>query len=380
MLREGAVRVGIVADALDDGGGGIATYVRNLVTELRELDPRSDFVLIHYRESADPLYDDLENLVVPIGRGPGAKERRKILRMPFILRRHGFDIVHETTQIGPFFLPGPYRKIVTVHDLVALIHPESLPRSAYWHHRLGLPYVMRTVDRVICDSEATADDLRRLAPASEGKSVVISLASRRHVAEGAMRRGVLARHGLEPDGFLLYVGTLEPRKNIPAMLRAFARARERVTIPKLAVVGKKGWGYEEIFTLVKDLSLEEDVVFTGFVDDDDLPALYDAALAFVYVSRYEGFGLPVLEAMGFGCPVLTSRVSSIPEVAADAALLTDPDDVDAIADSMVRLVTSDDLRLDLARRGRERARRFTWRRTAEETLAVYREVIGEFSG
>lgn len=184
----------------------------------------------------------------------------------------------------------------------------------------------------------------------------------------------LHRQGLVRP-YVLAVGNLEPRKNLPGLLRAFARLAPEVP-HDLVLVGAEGWLTGEIHATLDELRLGGRVRMTGFVEDADLPAWYGAADLFVYPSLYEGFGLPVLEAMACGAPVVTSNVSSLPEVAGDAALLVDPSDVDSIAEEMRRGLTDAALALDLRRRGQLRAADFTWDRTAEQTVAVYREVAG----
>ena len=184
-----------------------------------------------------------------------------------------------------------------------------------------------------------------------------------------------ARYGLTPGRYLLYLGVLEPRKNVPHLLDAYARIAARFPDVPLVIAGKKGWFYEAIFEKVKALKLEAQVRFPGYVPDADLPRLYGGARAFVYPSRYEGFGLPVLEAMQCGVPTITSNVSSMPEVAGEAALLVSPDDCGGLADAMTRLLTDDALAQDLSRRGLAQARQFTWERCARETRAVYQACL-----
>ena len=174
---------------------------------------------------------------------------------------------------------------------------------------------------------------------------------------------------------MLYVGTLQPRKNLARVIEAFARAAAAPAFAGLQLVlaGKKGWLYDDLFAQVERMGLAGRVLFPGYVDDADLPALLSGALAFVFPSLYEGFGIPVLEAGACGVPVITSNTSSLPEVAGDAALLVDPHDVDAIAEAMTRLVTDEALRAELSRRGLANVQRFSWEKCARETLAVLLE-------
>jgi glycosyltransferase involved in cell wall biosynthesis len=183
---------------------------------------------------------------------------------------------------------------------------------------------------------------------------------------------VQQRYGLPPQ-YLLFVGTLEPRKNLTTLLHAYAmlRAESCAADVKLVVAGRTGWLYAEIFDTVKRLGLEKEVIFTGFVDDADLPDLYRGAQVFVYPSLYEGFGLPILEAMASGIPVLTSDLASMPEVAGDAAVLVDPRDPKAIAEGIVRILAEGRLRDALIQKGLSRARHYTWESVAQQTLELY---------
>jgi glycosyltransferase involved in cell wall biosynthesis len=194
------------------------------------------------------------------------------------------------------------------------------------------------------------------------------------VSDPAALAEVRARYGIV-GCYLLYVGTLQPRKNLDRVIEAFARlaGTPAFTDVKLVLAGKRGWLYDDLFAQVKRLGLTGRVIFPGYVADEHLLALLSGAQAFVFPSLYEGFGIPVLEAGACGVPVITSNTSSLPEVAGDAALLVDPHDVDAIAEAMYRLVTDDALRAELARRGLENVKRFSWEKCGRETLAVILE-------
>jgi glycosyltransferase involved in cell wall biosynthesis len=254
--------------------------------------------------------------------------------------------------------------LFTVHDLTFLTFPSLHNGRTRLMAGWALRQAVRIADAFIADAEFTAGELVRTTGVPREKIHVIPLA-----ADEAFRptddAGCLSRLGM-------YVGTLEPRKNLPLLLRAFA-ALER-TDAKLVIAGTKGWMFEEIFALVESLKLTSRVIFTGFVPDADLPALLSAAEVFVYPSLHEGFGLPVLEAMQCGTPVITTNVSSLPEVAGDAALMVSPEDVTGLASAMRRVLDEPGLREEMRGRSMEQARRFSWRETAERTAEVYRQV------
>jgi glycosyltransferase involved in cell wall biosynthesis len=232
---------------------------------------------------------------------------------------------------------------------------------------------------VIAVSTQTADDLMALFGTPARKISVVPNGVGAEFAPGDSAAVARVRAALNlPDRFFLFVGTLEPRKNLMRLVRAYARWRAQAapadSDTKLVVAGGKGWFYAEIFAQVQALGLEDAVRFTGYVDAADLPALYQAALGFVYPSLLEGFGLPVLEAMACGAPVITSRAPSLMEVAGDAALCVEAADEDALAHALALLATQEGLRGELHRRGLVQAARYSWQRTAAETMQVYEKV------
>jgi glycosyltransferase involved in cell wall biosynthesis len=268
------------------------------------------------------------------------------------------------------------RSVVTFHDMTFVTHPE-------WHvpsKRLMFPRMMRWSARraghLIADSDSTRSEMIRVLGMPPDRVTAIPLGAGEEyapVAPGEVAQ-VCSRYGLKPGNFILYVGVLEPRKNIPRLVEAFARIAARIPGVVLVLGGKKGWMYRQIFDQVQETGLAERVRFLGYVAHADLPALYTGARVFAYPSYYEGFGLPVLEAMRCGAAVVTSNVSSLPEVAGDAALQVSPDDAAALADAMLQLSNDEALRRELGRRARVRAAGFSWARCARETLQVYEAV------
>jgi glycosyltransferase involved in cell wall biosynthesis len=275
------------------------------------------------------------------------------------------------------------RTVVTIHDLGYLRFPDAHTRAHRLYLRLSTLWSARVASQVIAVSSATRDDLVRLAHVPPAAITVIhhGLSPRfRPIADSGSVAAAQQRYGITPPYFL-YVGTIQPRKNLVRLIEAFAHLthRERRTAndghgdPTLVIAGKRGWLTEAIERRAAELGVAKRVRFTGYVDDDDLPALLGGALAFVFPSLYEGFGMPVLEAMACGSPVLTSKSSSLPEVAGDAALLVDPTDTTAIAEGLARLSTDGALRAELRTRGLARAAEFTWDRCAEQTLRVLKK-------
>lgn len=287
------------------------------------------------------------------------------------------DVVHSTTFCVPRFRLRPKRLVVTIYDLSFITHPKLHLPANVAHCLAGTRLAIEHADAIIVISEHTRRDLvERLAAPAE-RITVTPLAPDPGLARVTDPRRLAAvrkRYGL-PGHFVLFLGALEPRKNLPRLLEAYAAlpAGLRRDV-KVVVAGMSGWLNDSIRARVAELGLDKSVHFAGYVAADDLGALYSLATVLAYPSLYEGFGLPVLEAMACGTPVLTSNVSSLPEVAGDAAVLVDPADAGSIAAGLRRLLDNPSLRGELAARGIAQAARFSWDRCARQTLDVYRRL------
>lgn len=300
-------------------------------------------------------------------------------RLSVEMALHAPDVLFVPAHVLP--LIHPRASVVTVHDLGYIHYPEAHKPGDRRYLDWSTRWNARQAAAVLADSEATRADLVRAYGACEAKIHVVYLGrdeSLKQVTNPLRLASMRARYDLA-QRYLLYVGTLQPRKNLERVVQAFERLCDRPELADLQLVlaGQKGWLYDSLFQQVARAGLSERVIFPGYIPDDDLPGLLSAATAFVYPSLYEGFGIPVLEAGGCGVPVITSNTSSLPEVAGDAALLVDPHDVDAIADAMYRVVTDPALAAELARRGRENVKRFSWEKCAWETLAVLESVANK---
>jgi glycosyltransferase involved in cell wall biosynthesis len=297
-------------------------------------------------------------------------------------RRLRLDVVHDPIGISPFTLgrwAGDVKRVVTLHDAIAFRYPEGYPWLNNFVHRRYVPATLPNVDQVITVSAHARSELAQFLPPPASTAAVVpnGLDRQFHPLPQEQARAVAARCGLR-GRFVLGVGARQARKNHARLIEAFARVRAALpSMPdlQLAMAGPTQWRGAELAERIDSLGLRGAVVDLGYVPDADLPALYTAATAFAFPSLYEGFGLPVLEAMACGTPVVTSNTTSLPEVAGDAALLVNPCDADAIAHALRRLLTDGPLRQDLRTRGLARAARFTWDRTARETVAVYRRLV-----
>jgi glycosyltransferase involved in cell wall biosynthesis len=319
-----------------------------------------------------PTRADLELRVMPFPR------LWTHLRLSWEMARQPPDVLFVPAHVLPLVHPRP--SVVTVHDLGYLYYPGAHRPLDRLYLDLSTRYNARAASRIIAISQATKDDLVQHYGTEPDKITVVYSGcdeAMQPVEDEATVERVKARYGIRGD-YVLHVGTLQPRKNLERLLEAYAivkRQAKRGETPDLVIAGSKGWLYDQIFRQVKKLSLETEVIFPGYVSQDDLPALLSGARLFAFPSLYEGFGLPVLEAMACGTPVLCSNVSALPEVAGNAALLVDPLDVESMAEAMNCLLQDEGLRAQLTERGLRQVRQFSWDRCARETLAVLEDAL-----
>ncbi len=354
---------------------GTENYSLNLIRYLLALESGHRYRLYFNQSPTAELFPttaDLELRVMPFPR------LWTHLRLSWEMARQPPDVLFVPAHVLP--LVRPRSSVVTVHDLGYLYYPRAHPLLDRLYLDLSTRYNARAASRVIADSQATKDDLVRHYGIEPDKITVVYPGrdeTLQPMEDEATIEKVKARYGIRGD-YILYVGTLQPRKNLGRLLEAYAIVRKQAKkgeTPCLVMAGRKGWLYDQIFQQVERLGLETEVILPGYVPQDDLPALLSGARLFVFPSLYEGFGLPVLEAMACGTPVLCSNVSSLPEVAGDAALLVDPLDVRSIAEAMNHLLQEEGLRTQLVERGFRQARQFSWDRCARETLAVLDDTL-----
>lgn len=369
------MRIGIDARLAAAPRTGIGSYTANLVAALAGAAPQERFVLFSDAPLAEPG-PGFETVVLP-----GA--RRLVwtfASLPGALRRARVDLYHGTTNFEvPLLAPCPL--VATVHDLIPLDFPEAVSRRFRLLFRLLIGRAVRAARRVVAVSRFTAGEIAARFPAAAGKiSVVPNGVDRAFSAGGdeAADRAVRERHGLAGP-YLLFVGVFEPRKNIPLLVEAFGmlrRSRAERRGLSLALAGGVGWRGEEIARGVRERASPEAVRLLGYVPDGDLPALYRGALVTVVPSGHEGFGLPALEAMACGCPVLASDAAALPEVVGEAGELFTPGDPALLARRIGELLDAPARLARLRELGPERAAGFSWERTARLTLEVYREALG----
>jgi glycosyltransferase involved in cell wall biosynthesis len=356
---------------------GIGTYIRNLVHHLGRIDGTTEYVLLcrpqdHGRvEVPGPNFRAVVEPAIPYSIG-------EQVRIPMTLLREHIDLFHAPHYVLP---PAIHcRSVVTIHDCIHLMFPQYLPgRLAYAYAKLQLWTAAHRSDRVLTVSEASKlDILRRFRVPADKITVVYNAIDERLSLEPTDEdvERVSARYQLK-DPFALYVGNIKPHKNLERLIEAFHQLRQESAFEalKLVIIGDEISKYQGLRRAVHVHKLHKHVRFLGFVPLDTLAVLYQLASVFVFPSLYEGFGLPPLEAMYHGTPVVTSNVSSLPEVVGDAAMLVDPYSSESIADGMRRVLTDEHLRAFLRERGMARAREFSWERSVQRIREVYGEVM-----
>jgi len=373
------MNIGILYTSALHQAGGIGRYTRGLVGALAQLD-----------DPGTTRYELVVARDAPLDRLPMLPPRFRVRRLPFSERQmtilwHRFDLpLWVDAWCGPFdvfhapdFVLPPLRRapgLVTVHDLSFLTYPSgAVPGLRRWLKRV-VPASIRRARHVLADSESTRRDIvRHLAVDAAKVSVVGAGVDRRFrpITDPGALGDVRRRYRL-PDRFVLGLGTLEPRKNFEGLIGAFDRIQAEFPELHLVIAGGRGWLYDPILAAAAVSPAADRIHVVGFVADEDLPALYSLARTFAFPSHYEGFGLPVLEAMSCGTPVLASDNSSLPEVAGDAAILVPASDVPALADALARLERDTSLRAACRRRGIARAAGYTWEAAARRLSAVYR--------
>jgi glycosyltransferase involved in cell wall biosynthesis/ubiquinone/menaquinone biosynthesis C-methylase UbiE len=362
---------------------GVGTYTRGLIDGLARVDAENEYLLYSYLDIPEsthmalPRQPNFSVRTVQVGEDHW-KRRWCGAELPSKEALEEVDIIH-----SPFFnAPKEHHGglIVTIHDISFLLYPQFHTEANRLHCFNGTLKAALYADRIIAISHHTKRDLMNYFAVSEDRIRVVYEAPR-HFCYPERSRDVL-RTALERLGiyhnFILCVGSLEPRKNLQALIEAYATyVQHHAGREILVFAGAKGWLNEDIIQLVSTLGLEERVKFLGYVQESDLRVLYSAAKLFVYPSLYEGFGLPPIEAMACGAPVITSNTSALPEVVGDAAIMIDPHNPEELCRAMQMVLSDDELRLRMRRQSLARARLFSWERTAEETLAVYHEVCPE---
>lgn len=373
------MRIVIDAQPLLEPLAGIGRYAQSLLDAFSSLELEDDFSLF-YGASLRPRRVRLPEFSNP-------RLKPALIRFPgrvYRLLTEKMRVLPPSGFIGPcglyhglnYYVPrGKFKKIVNIYDISFMLFPEHFTRERLRDIGGKAGVSAERADLVITGSHAAKEDIVDLMKLNEEKvRVVYNGVGKAFRPAGEKEKAELRKRKNLPEKFILYVGTIEPRKNLAALARAYGRVNPAGV--KLVLAGGEGWLAGGLFEEIRKLNLGDRVVFTGYVPEEDLPALYSSALLFAYPSVYEGFGFPPLEAMACGTPVVAGNRSSLPEVIGDAGLCVDPENTGFLADALSSLLGDGKLRGLMAERGLERASGFTWEKCASETYRIYRELFG----
>ena len=368
-----AINAHLLAHTRSFRRAGVSNYTEALLTNLGEIDRVNRYSVYTTRGLTNRDLKLPANFHVQSSLLPTINPRVRIpweqVLAPPLLKLTGANVFHGVLNVTPLFSPIP--SVVTIHDLAFWSFPQTFRRVNRAYLTWATKVAAKKSAYILAVSEATKREIiRYLGIPAERIVVTYDAAEARFQPPNPAELAAFRQRAGLPERFILFLGTLEPRKNIPTLLEAYANIA-RDTDAALIIGGGKGWLYDEIFAKAEALNLGERIHFAGYIPGDDLPLWYAAATVFAFPSVYEGFGMPLLEAMACGTPTLTSNRSSLPEVVGDAGLTVDPYDAEAMGAALLRLLRDADLRGDLRERGLARAKHFSWRKTAEKTLAVY---------
>lgn len=371
------MRIAIDAHSVGAKLAGNESYATNLIEALAQVDSVNEYTLYVTTREAQARFSQRW----PNFRVQTTLPHTPLIRIPLTLaaelRKHPVDVLHVQFTAPPF-CPCPV--VVSVHDLSFEHLPQTFNRRSRTQLRLTVRHSVRRAARILTLSEHTRRDMIETYGTSPERITAIPLAAPSYfgrVQEEKELQRVRHIYGIEGD-YILCVSSIQPRKNLPRLVRAYASLRNKRgpgKLPKLVLVGKCAWLYDETLRSIEEGKMKDSVILTGYVPQSDLPALYSGSVCFVYPSYFEGFGLPPLEAMKCGTPVIAGNRTSLPEVVGDAGILVDPFDVSAIAAAIERIVDDSDFRHQLSVRGLARSRIFDWRETARRTLNVYEQVV-----
>ena len=356
---------------------GIENYVFNLILNLKKIDKKNNYYLFFEKDRQIPTeFSDNNNFKVIIPKFPTKNQTERIVLNQFLLnsyiRKTRLDIFHEPFFTSPFFKICP--TIITVYDIACYIHPEFFDLKTKLYFSLLVLRSIKNADCIITISDSAKKDMVNYLKIKPDKIEVIYAGLDNNftkINSESKLKNIKIKYNISKD-YILHVSFISPRKNLINLIKAFdifkKNTKEGI---QLVIAGGKGWNSKKVFELVKSLKLEKDIIFTDHVLKEDLIILYSYAILFIYPSIYEGFGLPTLEAMACGCPVITSKLSSLPEVCEDAALYINPYDIEDMAATILNLTIDDSLKKLLVIKGFKNIKRFNWVKTATETLKIY---------
>ncbi len=367
------MKIAIIGDALDYQYAGIYYYTKELINALAHIDKKNEYWIVREKSAGD-ISKNVKELIIPSKKIPGAGAYRLFVTIPKKLAQKGVDIVVEPRHFGPFNLPKKIKRVTVIHDLSPIHYPQWHQFASSKLQQLFLPTILKRADHIITNSNFTAQDVISYFPFTKNKTSGILL-GKEDFFEPKPNPSILAKLGLHTP-YILHTGTIEPRKNLRLLVKAFEQIKtENATNLQLVLVGKLGWKSKDLQEQIAASPFKKDIILLGYVERAFLPTVYTNAKAFVYPSHFEGFGLPVLEAMACGTPVLVSNVSSLPEIIGTAGLVFPPNNQAELVKSMNQLLGDDSLQQSLSKKSLQQAAKFNWHKTAQETLEIFEQLM-----
>jgi glycosyltransferase involved in cell wall biosynthesis len=374
------MRIGLDGYPLSEPLTGVGHYTLELARALARNFPRDEFELVSPKPFNPAVIDEIQRELIPnltFTRAKSSSLRGHwwSVGLPMYARRARFDLFHGTNFEVPLWKRR--RTVLTIHDLSTLLYPETHRARAVRRARVRLPIAAKIAGAIIAPTAAVRQEVCERLKVKPEKVTAIHEAPRRSFSPMTAEETVAIRKRLRvEDEFLLFVGTLEPRKNLLTMLRAFEEVITRTSArPQLVIAGGEGWLIDETLSFINSASLKDRLLLTGYLNDEDLRALYSSCRAFVYPSLYEGFGLPPLEAMACGAPVIASRIAALRETLAEAAILVEPLDVQTFSRTIIELLKDEKRRTAMSEAGIKHAAKFSWGAAAKLTYEVYERVL-----
>ena len=370
-----SLKIGVIYGGISEQKAGMDHFLHQVLLAMKRLAPEHRYVLIDHRRQQGPFRDHFEQLIIDLPGRPVRLTRWNLLAVPRILDQ--FDLIYSPGLYGPVRIPTNVASVMMVPDLARYLFPRFFSFNPVQKilDRFAYPAMLRRYDHILTISKSAQKDLMTLFNIPQEKMTVVypwAEESFQPLVNPATLVPCIKRYGLKKP-FILFLSTLEPRKNLVTLIRAFAGLKDQIP-HDLVLVGQKGWKYDPIFKEIGRQKLQQRIHWVGYVPDSERVLFYNAAAFLAYPSWYEGFGMPLLEAMQCGCPVITSSTSSMPEVVGDAALLVNPDNEEELQKAMLRMIKDAGLVKQLRQAGLEQAKKFSGETSARKILEVFKEV------
>jgi glycosyltransferase involved in cell wall biosynthesis len=373
-----SLKIGIITDPIDYGTGGIKTYVINLIEELKRIDKKNEYILIHAKNNNDKIYKNKKEIIIPLLNFPGYSYIRKLFVLPIALKKHSFDLIHEPTQFVPLLKIKKAKSISTVHDLIPLMYPKEYGFFQYIYYKFILPIALKKIDKIIAVSDNTKKDLIEQYHIKKEKIKTVynginHLEFKKVLDEKQLNE--FKKLNKINYKYALFVGRNSANKNIENILLSFSQVNYVFPELRLIFIGDDLNKDKKKLKLIKKLNITSKIINFKSVKSSELNLFYNCAEFLIFPSKYEGFGLPALEAMSCGCPVITSNKGALSEIVDNAAIKVNSNSVEEIKKAMMEIISNKQLRENLVKNGLNRSHKFSWEKCAEEVLKEYNSLI-----